>query len=243
MTRSTLRIVLDAVAAVSMTAASAVLIWTILHPPAQTGFGRPQPTQPSPSRETPAPTEPISLEGAHLLGNKSAPFALVAYSDFECPFCAKAATQTLPEFFKRYVDTGRVLVAFRHLPLDRHLFALKAAEAAECAGRQGKFWQMHDALFANQRDLGHAALVKRATALGLEVSQFRACMKGDTTPKIQDDRSRAEALQVRATPTFMLGRLQPDGRVNVSRVITGAVSLELLDAAISTLEAPPRATR
>ena len=104
------------------------------------------------------PKDPLPLEGAAIRGNRSATVAIVEYSDFKCPACGQFATGTLPAIERRYVDTGKVLLAFRQYPMDRRPLAQKAAEAAICAGDQGKFWEMHDQLFAHQGRLEETSL-------------------------------------------------------------------------------------
>jgi hypothetical protein len=104
------------------------------------------------------PTAPQSLEGAALKGDPKAPVVIIEYSDYQCPFCAKSERETLPELDQKYIGTGQVQLAFRHHPLSRlHPFATQAAEAAVCAGRLGKFWEMHAALFADPKQLDWAS--------------------------------------------------------------------------------------
>ena len=99
----------------------------------------------------PLPKDPVDLAGAILAGNPSAHVAMIEFSDFECAFCGRFTRDTEPTLWHEYVDSGQLLVAFRHLVLEeRHPHALRAAEAGECANRQGQFWPMHDVLFHNQ---------------------------------------------------------------------------------------------
>lgn len=91
----------------------------------------------------------INIEGSYVLGDPNATVTLVEFSDFECPFCSRHFSQTWPEIKKEYVDTGKVKVVFKHFPLDFHANAQKASEAAECAGDQGKFWEMHELIFVS----------------------------------------------------------------------------------------------
>src|SRR3989344_1487036 len=84
-------------------------------------------------------------------GDKNAPIVMLEFSDFQCPFCAKFWAETLPQIEKNYVDTGKVYFVYKDFPLSEiHPFAQQAAEAALCAGEQGKFWEYHDKLFENQ---------------------------------------------------------------------------------------------
>lgn len=134
------RSVLDALASILMIAAAVTLIaaGVRLRSNGARSAGR---------AEVPLPDQPISLDGAKVKGNATAPVALIMFSDFQCPFCAGFASETLPELEREYVATGHVVIAFRHFPLDNHPLALKAAQGAECAEQQGRFWDMHDRMF------------------------------------------------------------------------------------------------
>lgn len=106
-----------------------------------------------------------------------------------------------------YIQTGKVKYVTRDLPLESiHPLAMKAAEASHCAGEQGKYWEMHGRLFANQRQLARPDLSKHAQALGLDVAAFDQCVDtGKSTAKIRKDMAEAQRLQVTGTPTFFLG--------------------------------------
>src|SRR2546425_3089506 len=101
-----------------------------------------------------APRGPVrtSVADAPSLGRADAPVTLVEFSDFQCPFCGRFFATTLPALKKDYIDTGKLRYVFRDFPLDQlHPHARMAAAAAHCAGEQGKYWDMHDVLFQNQR--------------------------------------------------------------------------------------------
>ena len=118
----------------------------------------------------------IELGVAPVKGSGAAPLTMIEFSDYQCPFCARHAQQTLPEIDRDYIATGKVRYVFRDLPLPIHPEAPKAAEAAHCAGDQGKYWEMHDWLFANQGALGAEKLVEYGTALGLDAASYKACL-------------------------------------------------------------------
>ena len=86
----------------------------------------------------------------HVKGDANAPVAIIEYSDFQCPYCRKFYEDTLPTLIKEYVDTGKAKLVYRHFPLEFHPAALVSAQASECAAEQGKFWEMHDAIFTEQ---------------------------------------------------------------------------------------------
>jgi protein-disulfide isomerase len=187
------------------------------------------------------PAAPVSLQGAALKGSPAAKVAVIEYSDFQCPFCARFARETLPQVRKRYVDTGQLLVAFKHLPLERlHPLAMRAAQAAECAGRGGKFWEMHDKLFENQIGTDQDALLRSGGAIGLDLSTLVACLQGQPDAKIGQDIEEAKALAIRGAPTFMFGTVQSDGRVKITKVVSGALSIDEFANIVDPLLRPGR---
>jgi len=194
----------------------------------------PRPTRPAPP---PLPTEPVALDGAALLGSRDAKVALLTFSEFQCPYCGKYARETDPAIRSAYVDPGKVLMAFRHLPLETsHPFAAIAAEAAVCAGRQDRFWEMETLMFSNQARLDVPSLLSRAQSLELEMGRFATCLEGEATGQVEADMSLARALGVTGTPTFFIGAVQPDGRVKLKFRMSGAQPLgrfqQALDAAL-----------
>jgi len=133
---------------------------------------------------------------------------IVEYGDFECPNCKQAAP-ALKLLLERFA--GRVRVVFRHFPLEEvHPHALAAAEAAECAGGQGKFWEMHDLLFANQDHLKTNQLHSYAERLQLDMARYTSEMDDEVyRQRIREQMDGARRSGVRATPTFFVnGRLQ-----------------------------------
>jgi protein-disulfide isomerase len=125
----------------------------------------------------------------------------------------------------------------RDLPLEAiHPFAMKAAEATHCAGEQGKYWEMHDRLFANQRELARPDLSKHAQALGLDVAAFDQCMDtGKSTARIRKDVAEAEKLQANGTPTFFVGLTSGNGSQIKGIRIVGAVPYQTFKQAIDRL--------
>jgi Na+/H+ antiporter NhaA len=140
----------------------------------------------------------------HVRGPVDAPLTLVEYGDFECPFCAKA-TGVARELRERLGDDLRYV--FRHLPLaDVHPRAELAARAAVAADAQGRFWEMHDMLFAHHEHLDYEDLVGYADDIGLDVDDFlRALDAEETDARVRDDVASAEASGARGTPTFFVG--------------------------------------
>ena len=142
-------------------------------------------------------------EHDHVRGARDARVTLVEYGDFQCPYCARAHA-ALTELMQQHGE--RVTLVYRHLPLvDLHPFAMAAAEAAEAAGAQGKFWEMHDALFDNQDMLDEDALPALAANLGLDAQRFaRELDEGKHRARVEADAEQAHALGARGTPTFFI---------------------------------------
>jgi protein-disulfide isomerase len=157
-----------------------------------------------------APAEPavqnIEVGSAPVKGPKNAPITIVAFSDFECPFCSRVVP-TLKQIEDDY--HGKVRVAFKHQPLPFHANAKPAAMAAMAANEQGKFWEMHDKLFGNQRALDRASLERYAQELGLNMGQFKAALDGNKyDAQITADMNEATRVGVNGTPTFFInGRM------------------------------------
>jgi protein-disulfide isomerase len=147
-------------------------------------------------------TQPVGPSD-HTLGPLDAPVQLVEYLDYECPFCARAH-HVVAEVLDRVGD--EVLYVPRHFPLTQiHPHALLAAQAAEAAGAQGRFWPMHATLFENQHALDFDSILVYADALGLDVSRFtRELRTGAHLPKVQNDFKSGVRSGVNGTPTFFV---------------------------------------
>lgn len=140
-------------------------------------------------------------------GPATAPVTIVEFSDFQCPFCA-SFEPVLKTVMTKY--PGKIRLVYRHLPLTQiHPDAEKAAEAAICAGNQGRFWLLHDLMFQDQRFLGTAALKDKAKTLGLDVPAFDECLdSGGALETLKRDEQAADRLALSTTPTsFVNGRI------------------------------------
>ncbi|MBI2107316.1 DsbA family protein [Candidatus Woesearchaeota archaeon] len=174
-----------------------------------TGSAVVAPTAPLPTAPSQGPDpnvrQDVKYDGAPVKGDKDAKVTIVEFSDFQCPFCGRFYEQTLPSIQKEYIDTGKVKLAFRHLPLSFHEYAMPAAEASECANEQGKFWEYHDKIFTNQPSLSNEILSTWAKDVGLDTDKFDKCMKdGNYKSKIQKDLNDASVLGASGTPTFFI---------------------------------------
>ncbi len=159
------------------------------------------------------PTLPKVKSEGYVMGSPSAPIEVVEYADFECPGCGQFATITEPDIRARLINTGKVRVRYIDYPLPMHKNTWDASLAAACANDQGKFWEMHDVIFANQdRWNGEATSRPRpvleglAKSIGLDMTKYSSCMDADThRAKIQAHLALAEAQQVNQTPSFVIG--------------------------------------
>lgn len=142
--------------------------------------------------------KPIDVDGAPFKGPRDAPVTIVEWADFECPFCALASPY-LDYLVKAF--PGQVRVVFKHFPISYHTWSVLAARAAVAAHRQGKFWPMHNGLFANRESLDEATILHLAQQIGLDMDRFKADMTAQTTlDTIERDRREADELGLRGTP-------------------------------------------
>jgi protein-disulfide isomerase len=175
---------------------------------------------------------------ARIQGSANAPVWVIEVSDFQCPYCKEWHDQTYKPFVDQYVKTGKVRLAYVNFPLAMHANAWPAAEAAMCAGAQGRFWPMHDALFTTQNrweSLSSTTSVfdSLAQANGLDMKRWRACVSsGEMKPLIEADHDRASRAGATATPSFMIG----------DKILTGAQPLPELQRAIDSASAKSRKT-
>lgn len=192
----------------------------------------------APAAEMKLPTSPLSLDSAKLRGSATAPVVLLVFSEFECPFCRKLFEAVLPTLEKEYVATGRVLLAFRHLPLTSiHANAMPAAIASECAQSRGRFWDFHDRLFGSPDKLSSIVIASAWSDLGFSDGELGKCWQFDAARKQVDaDMREAERLGVTGTPTTFVGRRLPGGEVAVDAGLSGAQPIarfrEAVDAAL-----------
>jgi protein-disulfide isomerase len=183
-------------------------------------------TTPAPGAVAPATAsanDSSSLLGkadrGRIRGDSTAKLWLVMVSDFQCPYCRQWHDEVFATVMRDYVATGKVRVAYLNYPLSIHQNAMAAAEAAMCASVQGKFWEMHDAIFLAQDQRAglpnpKPAFDSLAKTVGVAPDAYRSCVEsGATRPMILADEQRASVAGVRATPTFFIGSSQLEGAV------------------------------
>lgn len=170
------------------------------------------------------------------LGRVDAPVTIVEFSDYQCPFCQRFFTTTFPILKKEYIESGKVRYVFRDYPLAQlHPNARRAAEAAHCAGEQGKYWEMHDLLFQNQQSLAPPELGEHARSLGLNGEAFRRCLaSGRNTPRVDRGVADGAAAGVQGTPGFVIGLTKPGDTVE-GTPLRGALPLETFRQIIEQL--------
>jgi protein-disulfide isomerase len=188
-----------------------------------------------------SPDVTVSFDQAPIKGDPKAALILVEFSDYQCPFCGRFFRSTLPEIDNAYIQTGKLRHVLKDFPLPMHSHAAQAAEAADCAGAQGKYWEMHDLLFNNQQALGLQQLTAYANSLKLDMKAFDNCMSSGTfKDKIARDIAEGQRIGVSGTPSFILG-VTTDGRTIKGSVITGARPFPFFQEQIDSKLAPPAA--
>lgn len=172
-----------------------------------------------------------------FLGDENASIAIVEFSDFQCPFCARYHQQTFAAIKRDYIDTGKIRYVIKDYPLGFHPEAIGAALAANCAAEQGAYWSMRDDLFQNQRQLGPQLYSSLAQKNNLDVQQFEAC-RSSSEQKSRIDKSTiyGQQLTVNGTPHFFIGNIENEQLVNVRRV-AGAQPLSTFSTIIDALSA------
>ncbi|MBI3001710.1 MAG: DsbA family protein, partial [Deltaproteobacteria bacterium] len=169
-----------------------------------------QPRQPPPS------VQPVnlvfSIDSDPFKGSKNAKLTLIEFSDYQCPFCARHLFQTAPQIEKDYIQTGKVRYVLKDFPIASiHPQAFKGHEAAHCAGEQGKYWEMHGRLFANQKAMSPKDLSDHAQALALDMPKFQQCLdSGKHAAKIRKNLADGQKAGVQGTPSFFLALPEPN---------------------------------
>ena len=154
------------------------------------------------NRPDPDKKHEIDIGSSPARGPADAEVKIVEWSDFQCPFCRRAGP-TLAQIEKEYGD--KVQIVFKHMPLSMHTKARPAHAAAEAAGMQGKFWEMHDKIFADQRNLSEETYAKYAEELGLDVEKFKKdSASPEVAKRIDADYAQASKLGVTGTPAFFV---------------------------------------
>ena len=181
----------------------------------------------------------VSIGNSPVKGEPNATLTMIEYSDYQCPFCARNYRDVLPTIQKEYIDTGKLKFVMREYPLSQlHPNATNASMAALCAGDQGKYWEMHNLLFDNQKELGVENLKSFAGTIGLDTAKFDECLDTKQTEgEVRGDMASGAKLGMRGTPGFFIGVTDPDdtNQVELSVFIKGAQSIDQFRASIDDL--------
>ena len=149
----------------------------------------------------------VSFDDDYIKGDPKAPVTIVEFSDYQCPYCRKFHNEVLPKIQEEYISKGKVRYIFRDFPLSFHKLAIPAAVAANCAGEQGKYWEMNDFLFANPGKLDPAKIIPEAEGLGLDKAKFEACVNDDSKKaEVDADFNAGRKYGVRGTPSLFIGK-------------------------------------
>ena len=153
----------------------------------------------------PAGNVQISMEGAHILGNPDADVVMYEFSSYTCPFCKRFHDETFSDIKKNYIDTGKILYVYKHFT--RNQVDVVAANAAECAGEQGKFFEYSNKIYANQAALSDQEAFSRfASELGLNTQEFDTCFESQKySQKASQNLQEGQANGVTGTPGFIIG--------------------------------------
>lgn len=164
-----------------------------------------------------APVELANAAHTPSKGSKTAKVKIVEFADFQCPYCTRAA-ETAKELAAKYGD--KVEFSYRHFPLRSiHPQAQRASEIAQCAGEQGKFWEAHDALYANQSALDEPSAIEHVTKVGVDGAKLTECLaSGRAAAQVEEDLKKGEAIGVQGTPSFFINGRQFEGNPNAAGI-------------------------
>ncbi len=173
----------------------------------------------------------INSKGSPFLGNPDAPVTLIVFSDFQCPFCARLGT-VIDQVTMAFPET--VKVVFKNFPLRQHRYASLAALAGIAAQQQGKFWEFHDQLFPQQKELDQDKIMEVAQNIGLDMKEFTRDIGSESTKqKLASDISDGQAAGVHGTPTVFINGREPEK-------LTFEEMKKLIDADLQLTAAPPK---
>ena len=200
----------------------------------------------APAKPAFKPTD-IKLVNAPYKGKNTAPVTLVEYSDYHCPYCKRHANTVMKELSENYIDTGKLRFVMREYPIPNlHPRAYAASMAVLCAGDQGDYWGMHDALFNDQKAKTDEAFKAMADGLELDATAFNECLTSKKfDAQIKADQAEGQKLGISGTPSFVVGLTDPDdpSKVHLTKFIRGAQSYATFSAAIDELLEPVKAKK
>ena len=181
----------------------------------------------------------VSLSGSPAKGSAQAKVTIVEFSDLQCPYCLRHYENVLPRLMKEYVDTGKVRYVAREFPLTSiHKQAQRASQAALCAGKQDKYWEMRERIFIDIKKLGEENLTAHAGAISVDMDAWKSCMETDVyARKVEADLRDGQKLGIKGTPAFAIGLTDPDDpdKFRATKLIEGAYPYEAFQEIIEEL--------
>lgn len=192
-----------------------------------------------PAAQPQAPPRPtrgkLSSVKGFVMGKPNAPLTMVEFTDLQCPFCRQYITSTFGDLKKNWIDTGKLRYISRDFPLSFHPEALPAARAARCAGEQGKFWEMRTTLMSNANLLNADYITKTAQDMKLDMKAFATCTASTKyDAEIQSEEAEGVQLGVTGTPSFLMGKTEPD--TVEGPMIVGALPYNVFDQKLKELD-------
>ena len=177
----------------------------------------------------------MDLSSSFPMGKDTAKYAIVEFTDYQCPYCFKHSKKTFPIIKQQYINPGIIKYYVKSFPLDFHGQAKKAAISTRCSGQQGKFWEMHELIFANNKQLSEKSFSTFATQLAINVPLFEICLKKPEVIKaVENDILEGELIGVQGTPAFFIGRVYQDKLVDI-KALFGAQSFSSFSRVINSL--------
>jgi len=185
----------------------------------------------------------LDVSGDPALGADEAVVTLIEFSDYECPFCIRHFTQTMPEINEKLIETGRIQYVFRDFPIEQlHPDAVLAHQATRCAAEQGRFWELHVRMFGPAGTHTMEQIEAHAREAGVELDPFRECVaSARTLPAVRDSVQTAVTLGASGTPSFFIGIRNPEtDQVRLVQALSGALPYAEFERAIAAVEAQAR---
>jgi len=181
-----------------------------------------RPAQAAATAPPPVVEKVVSIDDDPIKGDKNAPVTIIEFSDYECPYCRRSYDNVFTKLDEEYISKGKVRVVFRDFPLGFHKKAIPAAMAANCAGEQSKYWEIHNFLFENPDKLDTASILNSIEDLGLNKQKFEACLNDKSKEaEITKDFEDGQKYGVRGTPSYFIGKTT-DGDEITGTFVRGA---------------------
>ena len=181
--------------------------------------------------------EPLNIAGAPFIGKDEARFAIVEFSDYQCPYCKRHYTQTFPQIAHNYIESGKVRYVMKQFPLGFHAKARGASIAALCVekSKRGGYWKAHEAMFSGETKLARDDYLVLANSLSIKKNKFESCLDDPEMGQLVDsDMQLGTSVGVQGTPAFYIGKLV-DGKVVDGQLLTGARPFSSFSSVIDKL--------